>query len=352
MSVSVSKTLLFPTLTNIKFSDLRTSFKETPVGPISASEYRRNTSTSATNPIVPDATENAVVSTLNNLKISQFQNTIKYYDLNQTGTDLNLDLFAQTWNSNLFKNIRKRVNINGTCGSNSVSSAALNLSGIMYNVFLIINGTVLGAGGASNSGSGGSAMNLNSSGNAINVNTSSTALVYGGGGGGAVGATGASGPAGTCYYFSDYATGLNCGGCPGCAGGYYNINCYGVNGCNCGKRGCRSTNYQSVCRTNVYYNTAAPAGGAGGAGGIGQGYNQTRTNGSGGSAGAFTDCSPNNTSTQTQGSTGETGGNGGDWGTNGSPTTAAGGGSTGSSITGSNYTVDPNAVTAAFKGPR
>jgi hypothetical protein len=352
MSVSVSKTLLFPTLTNIKFSDLRTSFKETPDGSISASEYRRNTSTSATNPIVPDATENASVSTANNLRLSQFQNTIKYYDLNQTGTDLNLDLFAQTWNSNLFKNIRKRVNINGTCGSNSASSAALNLSGIMYNVFLIINGTVLGAGGASNSGSGGSAMNLNSGGNAINVNTSSTALVYGGGGGGAVGATGASGPAGTCYYFSDYVTGTACGSCPGCAAGYYSIGCNGVSGCNCGKRGCRNTNYQSTCRTNVFYNTAAPAGGAGGAGGLGQGYNQTRTNGSGGSGGALTDCAPNITQTQTQGATGETGGNGGDWGNNGSPTTAAGGGSTGRAIAGSNYIVDSNAVTAAFRGPR
>ena len=137
MSVSVSKTLLFPTLTNIKFSDLRTSFKEVSTGSVSASELRRNTlltGPTSTNPIVPDATENAAVSTTNDLKISQFQNTIKYYDLNQTGTDLNLDVGAQTWNFNLFKNIKKRVYITGTCGSNSTSAAALSVNAITYNV--------------------------------------------------------------------------------------------------------------------------------------------------------------------------------------------------------------------------
>lgn len=356
MSVSVSKTLLFPSVTNIKFSDLRTSFKEVSSGPIRASELRRNTSTTETNPIVPDATENASVATSTNLKLSQFQNTIKYYDLNQSGTDLNLDLFVQTWNSNLFKNIRKRININGTCGSNSVSSAALNLSGIMYNVFLIINGSVLGAGGASGTsttgGNGGPAMNLGSSGNAVTVSTSSTGAVYGGGGGGAKGAVGSNGPVPTCYYYNDYTTGNSCGSCPGCGNGYTRISCNNNGGCACGKGGCRSTQYSATCRQTVYYNGAAPAGGAGGNGGIGQGYNQTKTNGSTGTAGALSSCSPNNTQTQTQGATGETGGNGGDWGTNGATTTLATGGTTGRAIAGSNYVIDSNSVYAAFKGPR
>lgn len=359
MSVSVSKTLLFPTLTNVKFSDLRTSFKETPAGAISASELRRDTRTTETNPIVPDATENAAVSTANDLKISQFQNTIKYYDLNQSGTDLNLNLAVQTWNSNLFKNIKKRININGTCGSNSTGSAALSLSGIMFNVFLIINGSVLGAGGAGGGpaaagANGGPAMSLSSSGNAITVITTASGAVYGGGGGGAGGKTGDAGPVGTCYYVSDYNTGTSCGGCPGCAAGYYSIGCNSAGGCNCGKGGCRSTNYYTTCRTNVYYNSAAPAGGTGGSGGPGRGYNYQAPNslaGSAGSAGALSDCSPNYTQTQTQGATGETGGSGGDWGTGGSSTTAAGGGATGAAVIGG-YVLSADAVTSAFKGPR
>jgi hypothetical protein len=351
MTVSVSKTLLFST-GQISFSSLRDSFKESFAGSISASELIKNTSTNTKNPIVPDATENTAVSSTNNLSLSQFRNTIKYYDLNQSNTDLNLDVSSQSWNANLYRNIVKRVNINGTCGSNSIASPSLSLSGITYNVFLIINGSVLGAGGASSGGNGGSAMSLSSSGNAITIITSASASVYGGGGGGAKGAVGADGPAGTCYYFSDFAYGANCGGCPGCPGDSYQINCYGVGGCNCGKRGCGSSYYQSTCRSNVYYNTAAPAGGAGGDGGLGQGYNQTRTDGTGGAAGAVSDCSPYYTSTQTQGATGETGGGGGDWGTNGGTTTASAGGTSGSAITGSNYIISTDAVTAAFKGAR
>jgi hypothetical protein len=113
MSVSVSKTLLF-TSGQIKFSDLRSSFKEVSSGSISASELRRNTNTSNTNPIVPDATENSDVASGNNLRLSQFRNTIKYYDLNQSGTDSNLNISSQTWNSNLSKNIVKKMTIGGT----------------------------------------------------------------------------------------------------------------------------------------------------------------------------------------------------------------------------------------------
>ena len=93
MSVAVSKTLLFGS-GQIKFSDLRSSFKLTSGGTLSATELRRITSISNANPVVPDATENAAISTSNNLSLSQFRNSIKYYDLNQTGTDTNLDIDA------------------------------------------------------------------------------------------------------------------------------------------------------------------------------------------------------------------------------------------------------------------
>jgi hypothetical protein len=358
MSVSVSKTSLF-TSGEIKFSDLRASFKEVSSGSVSASELRRNTSTSNTNPIVPDATENAAVSSANNLRTSQFRNTIKYYDLDQSGTDLNLNIFSQTWNSNLSKNIIKRMNINGTCGSNSASTPSLYLSAVVYNLQLIVNGFVLGAGGpagtSTSGGAGGSAMSLVSLGGAINVLTTAGAQVYGGGGGGAKGGTGGNGPAGVCSYISSYTTGTQCNGCPGCNPGYILLRCYRVGGC--GRKN-RSNVNRSDCRRTIYYGSVAPAGGVGGDGGAGQGYNQIRTDGSGGSAGALSSCAPNTIVAQTQGATGETGGNGGDWGNYGGgtgfvfPVHTNSGGLPGAAIAGSNYTIDSNSVTAAFRGPR
>jgi hypothetical protein len=351
MAVSVSKTLLF-TSGQIKFSELRSSFKEASSGSVSASELRRNTNTSNANPIVPDATENTAVSTGSNLKTSQFRNTIKYYNLNQSGTDLNLNIFAQTWNSNLSKNIIKRMNIDGVCGSNTTASAALILNAVVYNLQIIVNGFVYGAGGAAGTstsgGNGGPAMSLISLGGLINVLTTGTAQVYGGGGGGAKGATGAPGPGGTCSYVDTYTTGTACNSCPGCNPGYAQ-NCYRIGGCGRKNRG---RNNRSDCSATIYYGTAAPAGGDGGNGGNGQGYNQSIGSAQTGAVGALSNCVPNTTVTTTQGNTGETGGNGGDWGSNGSPTSLAAGGSAGASITGSNYTIDSNSITAVFRGPR
>ena len=227
MAVTVSKTSLF-TSGEIKFSNLRSSFKETSSGVIRASELRRNTNTSNTNPTVPDATENSSVSSANNLSLSQFRNTIKYYDLNQSGTDLNLNLSSQTWNSNLSKNIVKRVNINGTCGSTTTGTAALLFNALMYNLQITVNGSILGAGGAGGGGgtnggaggagvAGGSAMSLISSGGAIKVLTRSGAAVYGGAGGGGGGGSGGFGAQGTCSYSDSYQTGEECNSCPPCA---------------------------------------------------------------------------------------------------------------------------------------
>jgi hypothetical protein len=353
MAVSVSKTLLFPTLTNIKFSDLRSEFKEVSNGPISASELRRSTNTSSSNPIVPDATENAAVSTGNNLKVSQFRNTIKYYNLNQSGTDLNLDIFAQTWNANLSKNIVKKMNINGTCGSNTTATAALLVNAITYNLQVIVNGFVFGAGGAggtsSSGGNGGPAMSLISLGGAINLLTVGGSQVYGGGGGGAKGATGGFGANGTCSYIDSYVTGAQCGSCPGCGPGY-SQNCYSDGSCGGGKN--PSTSYKSNCSKTAYFQTGNPPGGAGGNGGLGQGYGQARTDGSGGAGGSASDCG-GAVSVDTQyGGTGETGGNGGDWGSDGGGTSAYGASASGRSVAGSNYTIDANSITSVFRGPR
>jgi len=112
----------------ISFSSLRSNFKETASGSISASELIRNTDTTNTNPIVPDSTENSGVPASNlNLRASQFRNTIKSYNLVQSGgvVDLNIAVPSNTvssfsgWNNNLGKNIVKTFTITGDCDSSS-----------------------------------------------------------------------------------------------------------------------------------------------------------------------------------------------------------------------------------------
>jgi hypothetical protein len=358
MTVTASSTSLF-TSGAIQFSSLRSSFKEVSSGSVSASELKRNTNTSSSNPIVPDSTENASVSTSNNLKLSQFRNTIKYYDLTQSGTDTNLDLFAQSWNSNLYKNIVKRMIVNGTCGSTSTGTAALYVNASVCNLTLIVNGSVLGAGGGgaganSNGGNGGDAMNLISSGTSIRVLTQGGAQVYGGGGGGCGGQQGANGTASYCYYVTSrtITCSSTCECCPGCnsneTGG--GCNCFS----NCYQRRRTRCNYNQTCYLNNYYYTGTPAGGSGGSGGNGAGYGQSRTNGVGGSGGGgVQSCSPNNTASNgSAGSAGTAGGNGGDWASDGGSISPYSGGSAGRAISGSNYSIDPNSVSSAFRGAR
>jgi len=154
MTAAVTKAGPYYSTGSISFSSLRSNFKETSSGTISASELKRITSTSNTNPIVPDCTENRTsgplsngISTENNLKLSQFRNSIKYYYITQTGTDLNFNIDSQSWNSNLNKNIVKKMYISGVCGSNSISNPAVLLNVEVYNLIIDVFGSILGAGG-------------------------------------------------------------------------------------------------------------------------------------------------------------------------------------------------------------
>jgi hypothetical protein len=176
MTAAVTKAGPYFASGSISFSSLRNTFKEVTSGSISASELLRNTLLTNTSPIVPDATENASVSSSSDLKLSQFRNTIKYYYITQTGTDTNFGIDTQSWNSNLNKNIRKWMYINGTCGSNSTSTAAANLSQSTCNLTIDTSGSIYGAGGAggtssSISGSSGGAALLVLSGSFQNSNT-------------------------------------------------------------------------------------------------------------------------------------------------------------------------------------
>jgi hypothetical protein len=371
MSATVTKAGPYYSSGSISFSSLRSNFRaqqsdgsfSSDTLPIKASELRRNTSSSNTNPTVPDATENASISSSSNLKLSQFRNSIKYYFITQTGTDDNssslsspgFNIGSQSWNSNLNKNVRKYMYLNGTIGSSNVSQYAAYLLAEVYNLEVNVSGGIYGAGGANGTsdsisgGNGGPALYVQSTGSEVTVNVQSPANIYGGGGGGEKGKTGDTGSSGTCTSTSFYTTGTNCGGCPGCSPGYaVGYNQAGGNNCNCGgKGGCRNKTCSTNCRVDTNYGVPGAPGGVGGNGGLGQGYNQTRTDGATGTVGTTGGC-PSYGGT---GQTGETGGNGGNWGASGGNTNNTGaGGSSGRAITGSNYSVTGTINSATIKG--
>lgn len=384
MSASVSKTSLYTGTSSISFSSLRTNFVLSASGAISASGLLRTTATSNTDPIVPDATENANIATTQaDWKTSQFRNSIKYYDVIQSGTDENtvstpstipFNIGNQTWNSNLAKNIKKVMSITGTIGSVSTGTYACYFSGSAYNLKIEVTGTgkIYGQGGAaagqSGSGSagqgggGGPALYVNSSSGSVNVNLISGAQVYGGGAGGSTGANGPNGAAANCT-FSDLKTitgGCNAG-CPGCAAGEDYVTCGNQTYCDQVFKGPTYYTYTTTCR--YYYQVQKPGapGGIGGAGGTGKGYTTTRTdspllNAANGPTSGTTGGCPTYGGSGTDGYRGS---NGEDWGTSsnstrlnsGSADSAANGylgAAAGRAITGANYTVTGSTV--ALKG--
>jgi hypothetical protein len=257
---------------SISFGSLRSNFRaqnidgtfNTDRSPIKASELVKVTSQTATNPVVPDATENSSIPTSVgagvSIKASHFRNSIKYYYLTQSGTDDNtgnssvpgLSLSSADWNSNLNKNIRKKLTISETVGSRYNNQPAFSFSGEMCNLTISITGGIYGAGGilATNSGRGGVAMYVNNtlSSSPVTITIGSgSANIYGGGGvggrGGDGGTGGIGGGAGT------YAQGL-------------------------------------IARSSIPYGGGGGRGGDGGTGGSGRGYNNSNVTGSPGSGGS------------------------------------------------------------------
>jgi len=411
MSLTASKVGPYFSSGSISFSQLRSNFKETSSGSVSASELLRVTDTTNTDPIVPDATENSSIATSSNLKTSQFRNSIKYYNLNQGSgdTDLNLNIAnSSLWNGNLGKTIVKTVTLAGTSGSTNGSAAASLDSSAIYNVLLVITGSVLGTGGSSgskgdknqsngnaisnagNGGNGGNALYINTNGTGtVTVRTSGgSAQVYGGGGGGAGGGYGGNGsdgsyttyftfytsvggPGGT--YFGSYDSrcrqsceragaqwanncykhisegGQNCGGNPGF---YGNGVCYSDDASNYAQvTACRKSNTGST--TNASY---GGHGGDGTTGGVGQGYLQTKTNAENAPTLGQTN-GPTSRSHSSAGNAGRggRGGNGGDWGESGDNANAENGypgyASNGSTVNQNGSSVgSPGAAGAAVSG--
>ena len=213
MAVSITKAGPYYASGAITFSSLRTNFRAQNIDgtynsdslSIKASELKRITNQAVSNPTVPDATENTNISTNLNLKLSQFRNSVKYYTLTQSGVDDNsgnnlipgLNISSQSWNSNLNKNIRKKIIINGTVGSYYNTQPALYLSGDICNTTIGVTGGIYGAGGVSSFGGTAIYANNTLSLSLVSINLDSeSSKIYGGGGGGGTGGSGSTGGTG------------------------------------------------------------------------------------------------------------------------------------------------------------
>ena len=373
MAITVTKSGPYFTSGAISFSAMRNTFRlNTPTGSISASELLRDTNTSNADPILPDATENSDVATSTDWKTSQIRDSIKFYNLTQAGgdTNVNLDIDAQAWNGNLGRNIVKKMNLQGTCGSNNTSLRAAQVDQPAHNLTIDVSGDIFGCGADTTTtgpdgADGGDALGVTGGGNNIKVNLQSTARIYGGGGAGEHGAQGATGQSGTCfdYIFGTVASGCGfCGDCSNLGSGYENYGgCSNAGGCNCGGwwfwSGCsnyvRST---AQCRKQDPEDVAGGTGGTGGDGGRGRGYNYQSGSiaGATGSDGAaFGGCGgyDGTITAGGTGSTGETGASGGEWGADGGDTSNTGdGGDAGAAIFPSGISVTGSINSNTIKG--
>lgn len=365
MSSTVSKTGINiggSSTSPVSFSTLRSTFIQSSSGSVSASGLLRDTSTSNTNPVVPDATENSnIVTSQSNWRVSHFQQSVKFYDIIQSGDEIHYIIHDQSWNNNLNKNVRKKMQLTGTCGATDPVTAAARFNSGAYNLTVEVTGSLYGYGGRGGgksgapaiSGEGGwRALRITSNTGTVTVTVGSNAKLWGGGGGGEKGAQGARGSTGKCVDYSYYER-RQCGSCPNCNGGDRRLHCYNRQG-----RCRRWYQYRDIrCRrSDVTSGLAGGAGGAGGNGGNGRGWNNFSgsTSGVAGLAGAAGGCSgydANGDPRPRRGKTGETGGNGGDWGQAGGNTKESGsGGVAGPAIWGQNFSVSGSVNSSTLKG--
>ena len=160
MSITKTQTKYF-TSGPIKFSDIRDTFGDLAGTPVKASDYKRNADvdvdwTSTTVPRVPDATENADVSSGDDWEVSGFRDTIIEYNVVQDASSSDEELEyginnTSDWNNNLGKNVNKNFDIKGTIFATETSKYALKFtSGDYTNLYIDVNngGAIYGEGGA------------------------------------------------------------------------------------------------------------------------------------------------------------------------------------------------------------
>jgi len=216
----VLNTVHFPVMSNVKFSQLRNTFRDkNPAGTIRASELRRRTSKTNMDPVVPDSTENTPIATTTNWKVSQFQNSRKYYKIDTSGTSTStINIGGLAWNSNMNKNIRKWYYIKHDSESLNPNQPAFNINEEIVNFTLDLQADVHGAGGlrggevpssssfnwpnsTTHGGPGGDAVQMTGTANSNNFGIwlRSASELFAGGGGGGRGGGGAVGPDGPCW---------------------------------------------------------------------------------------------------------------------------------------------------------
>lgn len=238
-----------------------------------------------------------------------------------SSTQTNLNLQTLFGSSIYSAGVNKKVIINSgvTIGATNTSNYALNIpSGFKGRIVVVNNGSIQGAGGAANGGTGGNAIFAGDT----NIFIDNRGTIYSGGGGGGQGGTGGQG-----YYNYDCSY-TSCGSGSGfwCGSPYdpdpWTTACKNQNGptsycinpngniycCEYDQDGYCITPSYACCNCCTYISqtcTAYTSGGSGGSGGVGQGYNQSAASGSAGSAGG------------TNAGTGGTGGTGGSFGSSG-----------------------------------
>lgn len=354
----------------IKFSDMRTYFKETSSGTVKASQLKRDMANDSYNPIVPNSTENEAITSTTNWKCSQFRGSVKRYwatfKAGRTHEPFRMGRYrgytshGLDWSGggmggrddntrsdgNITRNIQKYVYIRGTGGAkNTTDEPGANLSPAVpaRNYRIEVFGYVYGMGGAGGYDSrgfdgsthhgnesghkGGMAMRIVHNGNNTSVKIHSGARVWGGGGGGEQGMNGAVPRRGIC---NKRWTVSGCKSAPACSPGgsisswsggcctYYEF-CGGPweNHCN---EHCGGNTVYNQCEHNV--TSTLPVQGIGGRGGKGQGYDGGRSDGQEGSypqppcpqCNSGYTLGGNGTDPGACTTRGGTGGRGGDWG--------------------------------------
>jgi|TARA_B100000085_G_scaffold131678_1_gene119961 hypothetical protein len=189
---------------SISFSELASTFGGTePDGSIKFSTYKRDTESDE--PLIPDAVENSDISTDDNLSVEAFRDTITEIVVTQTGTDEEVE-FQSYFGANIAKNIRKRLEIDGTIFSdeNNKYAAQITTTENIRNLDVDIDGNIYGAGGPVN-GDGGGSLFIQSAGTnrKFNLNIKSGGKLWAGGGGG-TGGTGNPAKSGTCNQSYSY----------------------------------------------------------------------------------------------------------------------------------------------------
>lgn len=333
---------------DISFSQIKNTFGGN-TNNIKASDYLRNVGSnvdwdsSQIIPKIPDATENAAVSTDDDWTTSSLRNTINEYNVIQSGNNEELSFTSAntgTWNGNLNRNILKNFSITGTVYANQTNKYALAMSGDLYNLEIDVesDGKVYGEGGASGGGNGGSALYVNNTYKNSDVELRVYGRVWSGGGGGIAGNPGNNGPSLSCSSTSNFSTsnpftnGRNLSdarpgqSCRAARSGatWVSANQNSVRD-RCRGGGARrgggdypSGNYQCSpfwtvrCKQTNSFNRAGGPGGNGGSGGPGRGFSTLSSSlaGNSGNSGNCNSCSGSTSC----GNSGNPGGSGGEWG--------------------------------------